>query len=186
MAKLNEKSMSNGAHFVVFLSRRCQNVENVNETFINTKFPFNNVLSMTIELRMYLKFLQKLLCLGSLVQNKPSVRGEENNVEFLERHYEKLSFVHKKEAEHSLQLSLSVFVFYQCIFNLEMQKLVLKITTSGKRAGHKVDGCHFLSCQICFFPTPLRGRPLDLWAGYGTGSRGDVFVVRTSKPVKNL
>ena len=34
-----KKSISN-AHFVVFLSRRCQNVENVHETFINTKIPF--------------------------------------------------------------------------------------------------------------------------------------------------
>ena len=28
------------AHFVAFLSRRCQNVANVHETFINTKIPF--------------------------------------------------------------------------------------------------------------------------------------------------
>ena len=35
MAKINAH-----AHFVVFLSRRCQNVENVHETFINTKIPF--------------------------------------------------------------------------------------------------------------------------------------------------
>ena len=32
------------SHFVVFLSRRCQNVENVHENFINTKIFFKNLL----------------------------------------------------------------------------------------------------------------------------------------------
>ena len=34
-----KKSVSN-AHFVVFLSRRYQNVENVHETFVNTRISF--------------------------------------------------------------------------------------------------------------------------------------------------
>ena len=51
-----------------------------------------------------------------------------NKVEFLERqfHGEKLSFVHKKESEHSFELSLSTCVFYQRILNLEMQKFSLE------------------------------------------------------------
>ena len=65
-----------------------------------------------------------------LVQNKPSapIRRVENKVEFLERqfHSEKLSFVHKKETEHSFELSLSTCVFYQRIFNLEMQNFSLE------------------------------------------------------------
>ena len=59
---------------------------------------------------------------GRLVQNKPSalIRCEENKVEFLERqfHGEKLSFVYKKETEHSFEHSLSICVFYRRIFNL--------------------------------------------------------------------
>ena len=49
----------------------------------------------------------------------------ENKVEFLERHIhsEKLSFVHKKETEHSFELSLSTFVLYRRIFNVETAKL---------------------------------------------------------------
>ena len=52
----------------------------------------------------------------------------ENKVEFLERqfHSEKLSFVHKKETEHSFELSLSICVFYRRIFNLEMQSFSLE------------------------------------------------------------
>ena len=87
-----KKSISS-AHFVVFLSRRCQNVENVHETFINSQIV--NVPQVSSE-----------TSLPWLVLNKPSapIRRVENKVEFLERqfHSEKLSFVHKNETEHSL------------------------------------------------------------------------------------
>ena len=68
--------------------------------------------------------------LPRLVQNKPSalIRCEENKVEFLERqfHEEKLSFVYKKETEHSFEHSLSICVFYWRIFNLEIQSFSLE------------------------------------------------------------
>ena len=68
--------------------------------------------------------------LPRLVQNNPSalIRREENKVEFLERqfHREKLSFVYKKETEHSFELSLSICVFYRRIFNLEIQNFSLE------------------------------------------------------------
>ena len=72
---------------------------------------------MTVEYRMYLKFLQKPRCLGWL-----------NKVKFLERQFQskKLLFVHKKETERSFELSLSIGVFYRCIFNLEMQNFSLE------------------------------------------------------------
>ena len=84
---------------MVFLSRRCQNVENVHETFLNTKIPFQkrdhrvqNVPQVSSE-----------TSLPRLVQNKPSalIRLEENKVEFHEREFqsEKLSFVYKKESD---------------------------------------------------------------------------------------
>ena len=67
---------------------------------------------------MYFKCLQKPLA-AFLIQNK---------VELLERqcHSEKLSFVHKKENEHSFELSLSICVFYRRIFSLEMQNFSLE------------------------------------------------------------
>ena len=77
-----------------------------------------------------------------LAQNKPSapICLIENKVEFLERqfHSEKLSFVHKKETEHSFELSLSI-----CVFHLEMQNLSLEN--------------HHMMNQIRFFPHPLNG-----------------------------
>ena len=86
--------------------------------------------SLIIEYGMYLKCLQKPRCLGwfKTSQAKRSIRRVENKVEFLERqfHSEKLSFVHKKETEHSFELSLSIRVFYRRIFNLEMQNLSLE------------------------------------------------------------
>ena len=86
---------------------------------------------MIIEYGMYLKCLQKRVNLAALlVQNKPSapIRRVENKVEFLDRqfHSEKLLFVHKKETEHSFELSLSICVFYRRIFNLEMQNFSLE------------------------------------------------------------
>ena len=55
---------------MVFLSRRCQNVENVHETLMNTKIPFY----LTIDYRMHLKFLQKLRCLGSKQAKRNAVK----------------------------------------------------------------------------------------------------------------
>ena len=72
-------------------------------------------------------------CRAALVQNKPNVpiRRVENKVEFLERqfHSEKLSFVYKKETEHSFEISLSICVFYRRISILKCKTLVLKTTT---------------------------------------------------------
>ena len=82
-----------------------------------------------------------------LAQNKPSapICLIEKKVEFLERqfHSEKLSFVHKKETEHSFELSLSICVFHRRILHLEMQNLSLEN--------------HHIMNQIRFFPHPLNG-----------------------------
>ena len=55
--------MSN-AHFVVFFHADAKNVQNVHETFINTKIPFKKRTFFIIEYRMYLKCLQKSRCFG--------------------------------------------------------------------------------------------------------------------------
>ena len=68
--------------------------------------------------------------LETSLPRKPSapIRRVENKIEFLERqfHSEKLSFVHKKETEHSFELSLSICVFYSGIFNLKKQNSSLE------------------------------------------------------------
>ena len=57
------------------------------------------------------------------------LRGEENKVEFLEGRFldEKLPFLHKKKAEQSFELSLSIFLSFNCVFlTLKCRTLVLK------------------------------------------------------------
>ena len=85
--------------------------------------------SLIIGYKMYLKCLQKPCHLGWFKKSQElrSLRVE-NKVEFLDRqfHSEKLLFVHKKETEHSFELSLSICVFYWRIFNLEMENFSLE------------------------------------------------------------
>ena len=62
-------------------------------------------------------------------QNRPEIRREENKVEFLEGRFldEKLPFLHKKKAEHSFELSLSIFLSFNGVFlSLKCRTLVLK------------------------------------------------------------
>ena len=78
---------------------------------------------------------QKRHCLGHRVQNVPEssaktsltwlhfktdhgLRRDENKVEFLEGRFldEKLPFLHKNEAEHSFELSLSIFCLLTVYF----------------------------------------------------------------------
>ena len=51
--------------------------------------------------------------------------------QFLERqfHNEKFSFVHKKETEHSFELSLSICVFIGVFSNMKYKTSVLKTAT---------------------------------------------------------
>ena len=84
-------------------------------------------LLLWIVMRSYSRRLNFLVLFKTDKPNAP-IRREENKVEFLERqfHRQKLSFVHKKETEHSFELSLSICVFYRRIFNLEMQNFSLE------------------------------------------------------------
>ena len=77
---------------------------------------------------MYLKCLQKPCCLGwfkTAKRSDPSCR-KQGWIPRKKSHSEKLSFVHKKETEHSFELSLSICVFSRRIFNLEMQNFSLE------------------------------------------------------------
>ena len=82
---------------------------------------------MTIQYRMYLKFLQKPCCLDGWFKPSQAIWSAVKKT-ILEREFqsEKLSFVHKEESEHSFELSLSTCVFYRRIFNIEMQNFTLK------------------------------------------------------------
>ena len=82
------------------------------------EFPFKNVIVLAIECKMYLKNFTALVAF----QNSRALRREENKVEnkveFLEGRFldEKFPFLHKKKAEHSLDLSLSIFCLLTVYF----------------------------------------------------------------------
>ena len=63
---------------------------------------------------MYLKNFTALVAF----QNSRALRREENKVEFLEGRFldEKLPFLQEKKAEHSLDLSLSIFCLLTVYF----------------------------------------------------------------------
>ena len=146
---------------MVFLSRRCQNVENVHETFINSKIPFwKRTLFFDHRVRNVPQVSSEA-SLPWLVKNKPSapIRRVENKVEFFERQFqsEKLSFVHKRKLSILLNFLFPFVSFIGVFSNLKCKTLVLKTTTSWTRANHFVDGWHLQRCQIRFFPHPLNG-----------------------------
>ena len=77
-----------------------------------------NVIVLAIECKMYLNIQQKLHCLGCISKQTDALRREENKVEFLEGRFldEKLPFLHQKKAEHSSELSLSIF----CLLTIDL------------------------------------------------------------------
>ena len=111
--------------------------------------------------------------LSWLVQNKRGapIRRVENKVEFLERqfHSEKLSFVHKKETEHSFELSLSICVFYRRIFNLEMQNFSLENHHMMNARQPFCWWMTFTKVSNPFLPSPPKWLtwPLDVCGGVG-------------------
>ena len=120
-----KKTISN-AHFVVFLRRRCQNVENAHETFLNTKIPFQNAVSKTIQYRMCLKFL---LLLPRLVQTSQGLWSAVNTTRLnssKDNLVAKGSRLSTKRDLSTLLNFLFPLVFYRRIFNLEMQNFSLK------------------------------------------------------------
>ena len=74
------------------------------------KFPFQNVIVLAIECKMYLKIQQKPSLTWFHFKTDRGLRREENKVEFLEGRFldEKLLFLHKKKADHSFELSFSI------------------------------------------------------------------------------
>ena len=69
-----------------------------------------------------------------------ALRREENKFEFLEGQFldEKLPFLHKKKAEHSFELFLSIF----CLLNSKCRTLVLKHLHGDPSHLFKMDICH--------------------------------------------
>ena len=85
---------------------------------------------MTIEYKMYLKFLWHLYCLGWL-KTSEELRREENKVDFLEWQFrnENSSFIHKKLG--ILLNFLFQFVSFIGVFSISKSKTLVLKTTAG-------------------------------------------------------
>ena len=146
MAKFNTKSISNQGTFCNFSLALKTKDMSMKHLKIH-KFPFKNVIVLAIECKMYLKIQQKTSRTCWLhFKTDHGLCGEENKVEFLEGRFldEKLPFLHKKKADHSFELSLSIFCLLTVYFNLEMQNSCLKTSAWWSRGSHllKMDICH--------------------------------------------
>ena len=83
------------------------------------KFPFENVIVLAIECQKNVPENSAKASLPWLhFKTDHALRREENMVEFLEGRFldEKLPFLHIKKAEHSFELSLSIFCLLMVYF----------------------------------------------------------------------
>ena len=118
MEKFNTKSISNRGLFCNFSLAPKRKICKTSMRHLKIhEFPFKNVIVLTIQCKTYLKFSKNFTALVAF-QNRPEIRREENKVEFLEGRFldEKLPFLHKKKAEHSFELSLSIFCLLTVYF----------------------------------------------------------------------
>ena len=164
-------------------------LENVHETFINTKHSLlKTYFSLIIEYGMYLKCLQKPRCLGwfktsqALLSAVHKTRLNSSKDNFIAK-----SFRLSTKRKLSILLNfLFPFVSFIGVFSiLKCKTLVLKTTTWWMRTSHYVDGWHLLRCQTRFFPHPLNGWH-DHWTFMGEGGVGDFEVIIFSKPLAGV
>ena len=147
MAKFNTKSISNQGTFCNFSLAPKRKIYKTSIKHLKIhKFPFKNVIVLAIECKMYLKSPQKLRWLGCISKQTMGC-AVKKKVKFLEGRFldEKLPFLHKKKAEHSFELFLSIFLSFNCVFfSLECRTLVLKHLHGDREAAIllKMDICH--------------------------------------------
>ena len=130
--------------------------------------------------RMYLKFLQKPRCLGWFKTSQAlgsAVKKTRVNS----------SFVHKKETEHSFELSLSICVYYRFIFNLEIQNFSLE---NHHMMNARQPFCWWMTfTKVSNPPLPPPTMWLTTWLlwskGYGRFSLGKNFFPK-SVELKNF
>ena len=84
MEKFNTKSISNRGLFCNFsLAPKRKMCKTSMRHLKIHEFPFKNVIVLTIQCKMYLKFSKNFTALVAF-QNRPEIRDEENKVELLE------------------------------------------------------------------------------------------------------
>ena len=153
---------------MVFISRRCQNVETVHEIFKIQKFPFKNVVLFDRRVRNVPQVSSET-SLPCWFKTSQALRSVEKRVEFLERqcHSEcSGNWAFFRNFPFPFVSFIGVFSILKC------KTLVLKTTTWWTRASHFVDGWHLLNMvSNPFLPSPPKWLtwPLDVCGGVGYG-----------------
>ena len=142
MAKFNTKSISNRGTFCNFSLAPKRKIYKTSMKHLKIhKFPFKNVIVLAIECKMYLKIQQKLHCLGCISkQTMRSVvkktRLNSSKDDFLMKSFPSST---KRKLSILLNFLFPLFVFWRCIFNLEVQNSCLKTSAWWLRCSHCVE-----------------------------------------------
>ena len=142
MAKFNTKSISNQGTFCNFSLAPKRKIYKTSMKHLKIhKFPFRNVIVLAIECKMYLKIQQKLRWLGCISKQTmgsavKKTRLNSSKDDFLMKSF---PFSTKKKLSILLNFLFPFFVFYRCIFNLEMQNSCLKTSAWWSRSSHFVE-----------------------------------------------
>ena len=128
---------------------------------------------MTLEYRMYLKFLQKPRCLGWFKTSQaPWSAVKKARLNSSKENFKtKSSRLSTKRNLSTLLNFLFPLVSFIGVFSiLKCKTSVLKAITRGTPANHFIDRWHLLRCQIRrLLPHPLCGCPFDICGGGGMG-----------------
>ena len=139
MAKFNTKSISNQGTFCNFSLAPKRKIYKASMKHLKIqKFPFKNVIVLAIEYKMYLKNFTALVAF----HNRPCTPSWRKQGWIPRRmiSWWNLHFLHKKKAEHSFDLSLSIFCLLKMYFKPWNAELASCLKTSAwwSRSSHFV------------------------------------------------
>ena len=144
MAKFNTKSISNRGTFCNFSLAPKRKIYKTSMKHLKIhKFSFKNVIALAIGAICTWKFSKNFAALVAF-QNRPCAPPWRKQGWIPRRtiSWWKASLPPQKKAEHSFELSLSIFVFWPCIFNLEMQNFCLNTSAWWSRGSHFFENGH--------------------------------------------
>ena len=134
--KFNTKSISNRGTFCNFSLASKRKIYKTSMKHLKIhKFPSKNVIVLAIEYKMYLKIHRWLGCISKQTMGfaVKKTRLNSSKDDFLMKSFPSST---KRKLSIPLNFLIPFFVFWRCIFNLEMQNAGLKTTAWSSRGSH--------------------------------------------------